>query len=346
MFGRLLPKRTAGPARDGAVAIVLQATGSHAWAVSGGWVQAAARLGVLGAEVAPRARWGAPAPEEDGGLGRWLRRAGPEHLAILLGLDWHSQALHRSKRWRERLARSAARKLLYVQESLGASRRGGSEAMLDAFRSAAELCDGVLFADATDGALVEAAGKPSLWLPFGVDTEVFRAETPFGARRRRAFFRGKLEPFGAANEYAERRRLVEHLRAQGLVEVIPYRSGAVSVAELAADFNRFQIALSLPSVFAGHPTRVLEGMASGCCVVAHRSGVPAADALFEDGVELVYYAGEAELEAAVRRLAAEPAEAALLAERGRRAAARFSLDRQLARVLDWAERAVARRGHG
>src|SRR5512140_2987157 len=154
----------------GPLAVVLQATGSHAWAVSGGWVRAAEQVGVLGAALAPRARWGASRPEDDGGLARWLRQAGPGDTALLLGFDWHSQALHASPAWRRRWARSAARKLVYVQESLQASLRlSASDAMQQAFRSAADLCDGVLYADPADRPLVEAAGKPALWLPFGVD---------------------------------------------------------------------------------------------------------------------------------------------------------------------------------
>lgn len=332
-------QRPRPPGGTGAVGIVLQATGSHAWAVSGGWGRAAEALGVLGEVIAPRAAWGARVPDDDAGLAAHLARSGPEDLILLLGFDWHSQALHRSAGWRRRVARARGRKLLYVQESLEASRRlGGTDAMARAFSSAVDLCDGVLYADLGDGPIVRATGKPARWLPFGVDPELFRPEAPFLARAPRAFFRGKVDPFGDEREYGERRRLLGFLRQRDLVEVLPYTPGHVGPAALVRDFNRYRIALNLPSVFAGHPTRILEGMACGCCVVTNRTRVAELDALFRDGAEVLYYADESELEERLRRVLAEPAEAAAIAAMGRAAAAgRFALPRLLAEVLEWAQ---------
>jgi copper chaperone CopZ len=259
-----------------------------------------------------------------------------------MGFDWHSQALHRSPRWRRRIASAPARKILYVQESIGAATRlTGSDDMATAYRSAAELCDAVVYSDAADRVLVEAAGKPALWLPFGVDTRLFRPDTPFLARQPRAFFRGKVEALGHASEYSDRRRLLEHLRARDLVELVPYLPGEVDPHRLADDFNRFQVALNLPSVFAGHPTRVLEGMACGCCVVTNRTGLAEVDGLFQGDTHLVYYSGAQELEAAVARVTADPTAAAVIAASGRRRVAeRFDLRRLLAEVIDWAGRAL------
>ena len=328
------------PKPAGAVAFVLQATGSHSWSVSGGWGRAAERLGIPCQVLAPRARWGARTPDDDGGVPEHLARSRPEDLILLLGFDWHSQALHRSARWRRRFARARGRKLLYVQESIAASRRvSGTDAMARAFASAAELCDGVVYADLGDGPAVRASGKPARWMPFGVDDELFRPEVPFRARAPRAFFRGKVDPFGDDREYRERRQLLGFLRERGLIDVLRYTPGPLDAAVLVKDFNRYQIALNLPSVFAGHPTRILEGMACGCCVVTNRTGVPELDGLLRDGVEVLSYAGEAELEARVRWVLATPEGAAAIAARGRAAAAtRFSLPRLLAEVIEWAQR--------
>ncbi len=127
-------------------------------------------------------------------------------------------------------------------------------------------------------------------------------------------------------------------RGLDLVEVIPYAPGEVDAESLASDFNRYQVALNLPSVFAGHPTRVLEGMACGCCVVTNRTGIAEVDGLFQDGVDLVYFSGEDEAEAALLRLRADPAAAQAIAERGRRKAAeKYSLTRLLSGVVDWVE---------
>jgi len=331
-------KRPSVAAGEGPLGIVLQATGSHASAVSKGWVDAARELGVLGAVIAPRAEWGAKDVDDDDGLAAYLGRAGPGEIVLLMGSDWHSQMLHRPRKWRRRWKRTRAKKLLYVHESIASARRlTGTDAMERMFRSAAELCDGILFADLADRPLVEAEGKPCLWQPFGVETGLFRATIPYAQRVPGAFFRGKVDAFVNEMEYAERRRMLERLRSLDLVEVISYTPGPVNAERLVDDFNRYQIAVNLPSVFAGHPTRVLEGMACGCCVVTNRTGVPEVDALFRDGVDILYYGDEEELVAAIRRARDDPEAARAIAERARRTAAeRFSLERLLAEVLAWA----------
>jgi Glycosyl transferases group 1 len=340
MFRMPWSKRPSSPANGGTLAVVLQATGSHAWAVSGGWARAARDLGVLGAVLAPRGRWGAKDVDDDGGIATYLRRADSGDLAFLLGFDWHSQMLHQPSGWRRRWTRTRARKLLYVQESIATSQRlTGSNTMERSFRSAAELCDAIVFADVADRPLVEAAGKPCRWLPFGVDDRLFRATTQYGLRAPRAFFRGKVDAFADDREYAERRRMLEALRSIDLVDVIPYTPGPVQPADLVADFNRYQVAVNLPSVFAGHPTRVLEGMACGCCVVTNRTGVPEVDALFRDGVDVLYYTDETELVGAVRRARDDPEAARAIADQGSRTVANhFSLHRQLDDVLAWTGR--------
>jgi glycosyltransferase involved in cell wall biosynthesis len=255
----------------------------------------------------------------------------------LLGFDWHSQVLHRSARWRKRWKRTPAAKLLYVQESIaGARELTGTDEMEHAFRSAAELCDAIVFTDPGDRKIVESVGRPNLWQPFGVDDRTFRSITPFDQRAPRAFFRGKVDPFGRGSEYADRRRLLEALRRLDLVDAIPYAPGPLDPDRLVADFNRYRIAVNFPSVFASHPTRVTEAMACGCCLVTNRTGNPEMDALLRDGVEVLYYRNEAELVAAVQWARDDPGTARAIAESGMNAAAeRFSLTRRLSEVLAW-----------
>jgi hypothetical protein len=339
MLGFFRRSRPAEVCAGGRLAIVLQATGSHAWGVGRGWVEAARRIGALGAVLAPRAKWKARSVADDGGVASWLAEARPGDTALLLGFDWHSQGLHRTGRWRARWERTRARKLLYVHESIATHRRlTGDDEMERAFRSAAELCDGVLFADPADRPLVESSGKACLWQPFGVDDELFRPTTPFDRRAGRAYFRGKVEPIASENDYADRRRLLEALRARQLVDYVPYAPGPLDPATLVGELDGHQVAVNLPSVFASHPTRVTEAMACGCCVVTNRTGVPECDALFRDGLELLYYDDEGGLIRAVERARDDSELARAIAERARAAVvARFSLTRLLGDALDWWE---------
>lgn len=337
-FGPPVPPR-------GTLTLLLQATYHHAPAVSSGWVRAASELGFLKASIQPVAQWGADDVEDDDGLAAYLRRAPPGDTILMMGFDWHSQMLHRSERWRRRWERTRAKRLLYAHESLLAgTRTTGSDEMETAFFSAAGLCDGIVFADVLDRPLVERSGKPSLWLPFGVDTAEFCVATPYGERLPRAFFRGKVELSRSAAEYAQRRRMLAFLQARDLIDLIPFDPGPVEPRDLARDFNRYQVSVNLPSVFVGHPTRVLEGMACGCCVVTNRTGIPEVDGLLEHAVEVLYYDDEEELARLVAGLREDRGWGERIAARGRTAALeRFSLSSMVERVMRWAESTIPAR---
>ena len=68
--------------------IVFQATGQHAWGVSGGWVNAAQKLGELNRVFSPKGNWGDLLPYDDDGLGHFLD-SNDSGLMLLLGMDWH-----------------------------------------------------------------------------------------------------------------------------------------------------------------------------------------------------------------------------------------------------------------
>jgi glycosyltransferase involved in cell wall biosynthesis/predicted Zn-dependent protease len=326
----------ASPARP-RVDIVLQATGVHAWAVGGGWENAARQLGVHHRTFRPRANWGDLDAAHDDGLFAYLAQPQADFL-LLAGFDWHSQPLHASPRWREQWAKCPARKILYVQESvLNHEKLSGSKVMEQAFRSAAALVDAILYTDLADRPLMESAGKPALFQPFGVDDTIFSSRTPFAGRIPRAFFRGKHQPFaGQAASYQDRRALIQHLLDHQALDLVPYQERPVTPQDLATDFNRYQVAVNFPSVFANHPTRIYEAMACGCAVVTNRTGLPEVDRQFESGRHLLYYSNPEEMLQAVRRLAADPALAAQIAAQGQKEALeQHALHRRLAEALAW-----------
>lgn len=327
---------TNGRARP-AVDIVLQATGVHAWAVGGGWENAARKLGAHHRTFRPSAEWGAPDVKSDDGLFEYL--ANPQaDILFLAGFDWHSQPLHAHPRWQERWARCPARKILYVQESvLNHEKLSGTKVMEHAFRRAAALVDAIIYTDLSDRPLMESAGKPILFQPFGVDDQIFAETTPFAGRLPRAFFRGKHQSFaGQATSYGDRRALIQHLLDHQALELLPYQQKPVTPGDLAADFNRYQVAANFPSVFANHPTRIYEGMACGCAVVTNRTGIAEIDRQFEHGRHLLYYSNADELLQAVQRLAADPAWAAQIAAQGRRETLeKHALHRRLAESIAW-----------
>lgn len=316
------------------VDIVLQATGSHAWGVGGGWANAADSLGVLHRVFRPTAKWDAEDVTDDDGLYEYLAAPGADAI-LLLGFDWHSQMLHRSPRWRQRWREAKILKILYVQESIvNSCRLFQHDRMAEAARSAAELADLIVYTDLADREFFARFPAPSFWQPFGVDDTVFHPRKPFDQRIARPFFRGKVTPFFRDETYRPRREMIEHLRAKDLIELVPYREGPVTVEDIAADFSEYQVALNFPSVFSNHPTRVYEALACGCALVTNRTGLEEVDTLFRDGEELLYYSNAAELEEAVRRLLADPDYAARVASAGRlKTLQRFTLVHHLEEML-------------
>ena len=332
-----LAGRVACAAKAPRVDIVLQATGVHAWAVNGGWENAARQLGLHHRTFRPRAVWTEMEPAQDDGLFDYLANPQAEIL-LLAGFDWHSQPLHNHPRWQARWRQCPARKILYVQESvLNNEKLSGTKVMEQAFRRAAGLVDAIIYTDLADRALMESAGKPVLFQPFGVDDSIFAQSTPFAERLARAFFRGKHQPFaGQASSYGDRRALIQHLLDHKMLELVPYAAQPVTPQDLAADFNRYQVAVNFPSVFANHPTRIYEAMACGCAVVTNLTGLAEIDRQFESGRHLLYYSTREELLQAVQRLAADPALAAQIAAQGRQEVlAKHALRHRLAEAVAW-----------
>lgn len=317
--------------------IVLQATGhgSHAWSVSHGWVNAARKLGLLHRAFAPAAQWGGTDVGFDDGLYAYLGQ--PEaDIILLLGFDWHSQMLHNNPRWRERWINSPIQKVAYAHESVlrGCSLLG-DVAPRRAIISALEVVDRVIYTDIADGVLLETCGKPALWQPFGVDQSVFVAEKPFKRRKARAFFRGKLNAY-TNDTYLDRRELVQFLQGHDVVDLLEYRDKPISPIELVNDFNGYQIALNLPSIFSNHPTRVYEALATGCALVTNATGIESVDTLFENGRELIYYQEREELLEVLQSLSRDSDRAHKLARAGQdRVIAYFTLEHHVGQIVDW-----------
>jgi len=322
--------------RDKKIDIVLQATGEHAWGVGGGWVNAAKHLGILNRAFFPKGRWGDIDPIDDDGLFLYLERP-HANCMLLMGMDWHSQMLHMTPEWRSRWIDTKCRKVLYIQESImNFERLTGKRDMLNAFLSASKLVDAVIYTDPMDKALMEHVEKPSHWMPFGVDTSIFHDSVPLQNRKNNSFFRGKIKPFSKESEYFERRKLLKLLLKYKIVEHAPYTRGKVPPEDLALEFNRYRIAVNLPSVFAGHPTRVTEAMACGCALVTSKTNIPEADRLFIHGEDLFYYETENELVSCITRLIENEELTVKISENGKRKTIdRFSLTSQLEQVTEW-----------
>ena len=322
--------------------LVLQATGFHSHNVSEGWVNAARALGVLGRLFRPFAEWDAPM-ESDNGLFDYLGHPKSDAM-LLLGFDWHSQALHNTPRWRGRWIACPSTRIIYAHESIGGDViLTGSNRALKAAISADLCADMWVYTDIKDDGLFGNFGKAAFYQPFGVDTSVFKSMTHYAERKPMPFFRGKVEfdfmPGVAV--YQDRRRLVRHLEYRKLLDVERFDFKPLDAATLAAQYNERRIVVNFPSVFPGHPTRVTEALACGCTVITNRTGKPELDREFLDKKHLFYYDPDdaVALEDLVRWCMANEDTCGYVAGEGRQwAENEFSLELMLKEILERVEK--------
>lgn len=315
--------------------IVLQSTGEHSWNVGEGWFNAANELGYKGRIFRPTAGWGAESPGDDDGLLSYLTDNTGE-LYLLLGFDWHSQPLHKSKEWRSAWKAAKGLKIAYLHESiLHSCHIFENDLFLRALESISELVDGFIFTDLGDRGILERYKKPLFHVPFGVDTSVFKPVKSFGHRSKIPFFKGKTTPFFKASTYGERRKYINFLLANNLIRVLPYTEGKLDVCDLVGIYNSYKYSINFPSVFSNHPTRVTEAMACGCLVFTNRTHVDEVDKYFCDGEHLVYYDGPVELKAKIERYTTGDI-GEEIAEKGRLyAEEKFSLKNQLVDIVSY-----------
>ncbi|MBN1536755.1 MAG: glycosyltransferase [Anaerolineales bacterium] len=322
------------------VDVVIQATGTHAWAVGGGWANGARKLGIFHRMFSPKSKWGDVDVEDDDGLYAYL--ANPQaDLILLLGFDWHSQMLHQTERWRERWAKAKISKILYVQESvINNCTLFQNSLMKEAVISAANFSDAIVYTDITDKDWFTQLGLPAMWQPFGVDDVVFYNRKPFKERIPRPFFRGKTTPYFTNKTYETRRELIQFLSENNAIELLEYKDKPVTSEEIAEDFCNYQIALNFPSLFSNHPSRVYEALGCGCALLTNYTGEPTVDNLFEHNQHLVYYSDKNSLLDAIRWLQSDPVSAEQIASQGMEYVFdNFTLDKQLNEIITWLESA-------
>jgi glycosyltransferase involved in cell wall biosynthesis len=315
---------------------VLQATGAHAWGVGGGWANAAHKMGILNRVFSPKGIWSTQEIKDDDGL--WSYLGNPQaDMIMLLGFDWHSQMLHSSPKWQERWRNAKITKVLYVQESIENNcRLFDNDLMKQSFITASKCSDTIVYTDITDAEYVKKTNKPALWQPFGVDDFVFNIRKEFRQRIARPFFRGQMKPHFTNKTYAQRRELLEFLASKKTVDLLEYKEGKVTPEEIAEDFNNYQIALNLPSLFSNHPSRVYEALGCGCAVLTNLTSLPQVDNLFEDRKHLIYYSNKEELLESIRLLSTDREFSERLAKAGYEyTLEKFTLDKHILQIIQW-----------
>jgi glycosyltransferase involved in cell wall biosynthesis len=280
--------------------VVLQATGTHGWCASEGWVNTLQREGLLNRVFRPNCSWGVEKPVYDDGLFEYLRNPQAD-IMLLLGFDWHSQPLHHTTEWKERWQQSQITKIAVLQECYSSevlkSVLAWEQQMHKAFRSTLSCVDALICHHEPDVAFLKNTFNVSLpitFLPFAVDTEYFKDDNLFSNKLNRVLFQGSALRLLGSDAYKERQVLMEILSHQPQVDLFPSNLVGEKQAfqimhEYTSELRSYRMVLNLPSISSTLTVRPFEVMACGGLLLQNKIIGEESNTLFEDWHNIVYY---------------------------------------------------------
>ncbi len=284
--------------------VVLQSCGLHGWNLWRGWVNVLEKAGLLNRVFAPTADWAAPEPNDDDGLFEYLKN--PEaDVMLLLGFDWHSQALHNTAKWQNQWQQSPIKKVAILQECYSAevvqNTPQWQQQLAQALATTIPCVDALVCNHEPDVQFLQEQANvslPMIFLPFAIDPDFFKIKIPFNQRLNRAAFRGNISAYFSQETYQDRRQFIELLKQCGNVDLFEFQYHSSDPKEFATQdgvesyadrLNAYRIQLNLPSISATFTNRPFEVMACGAVLVQNTILGEASNQLFQDGQHLVYY---------------------------------------------------------
>lgn len=280
--------------------VVLQATGIHGWSASYGWINTLQKQGFLNRSFKPAALWGAEEPYDDDGLFEYLN-APEANIILLLGFDWHSQALHNNLRWQERWNKASIKKIAVLQECYSSEvvqkTPVWKQHMYQALASTLSCVDGLICHHEPDVQLLQEEleiSVPTIFLPFGVDTEYFKNQNSFVIRLNKALFRGNAPRYFTENTYKERQLIIDKLSNSENVDLfdtnLNNKNNIFTTTEnYIKELNSYRLLLNLPSIAPTLTARPFEIMACGGLLLQNEIVGEKTNKLFNNWQHLVYY---------------------------------------------------------
>jgi glycosyltransferase involved in cell wall biosynthesis len=280
--------------------VVLQATGTHGWCASEGWVNTLKREGLLNRVFRPISAWGTEKPMHDDGLFEYLRNPQSD-VMLLLGFDWHSQPLHETSEWQERWQQSQITKIAILQECYSTeilkSISGWEQQMHQAIRSTISCVDGLICHHEPDVEFLKNIFNISLpitFLPFAIDSYYFKDDNLFERKLNRVIFRGNASRIFMSDAYKKRQTLLDVLSHHERVDLFPSnlfedKQAFQIMQEYTTELSSYRIALNLPSISSTLTVRPFEIMACGGLLLQNEIIGKQSKALFKDWDNIVYY---------------------------------------------------------
>jgi glycosyltransferase involved in cell wall biosynthesis len=300
---RILPNVVTSSSKKPLIDVVLQATGTHGWSASEGWVNTLKREGLLNRVFRPLSGWGADKPIYDDGLFEYLRNPQAD-IILLLGFDWHSQPLHKTSEWQERWQQSKITKIAIVQECHSSeilkSVPGWEQQMHRAIKSTIPCVDALICHHEPDVEFLKNTlnvSLPIIFLPFAIDIDYFKDYNLFTTKLNKVLFRGNASRIFMSDAYKERQALMDILSNHPQVDLFSSnlcenKQAFQIMKEYASELSSYRIVLNLPSISPTLTVRPFEIMACGGLLLQNEIIGKQSQALFKDWDNIVYYDSE------------------------------------------------------
>jgi Glycosyltransferase len=330
--------------------VVLQATGTHGWNFSRGWVNVLQRQGLLNRVFTPVAEWGALEPTDDDGLYEYLRN--PEaDIMLLLGFDWHSQPLHHNLKWQEQWYNANIKKVGIFQEHCSAeivqNTPQWQEQISIAIDNAATCVSAIICNHEPDVSWLLNRGikTPTVFSPFAIDPQYYNCKIPFAQRKNRAVFRGNATPHFNNKTYYQRSQLMDRLKLNHHIDLYPLVTDLLSkpleaVQSYVDELNTYKLGLNLPSLSPTLTSRPYEIMGCGTLLLQNHVIGDKSNKLFRDWEHLVYYNPENpdDLIEKIEYLLKNPDLAEEIADRGYQLSQeKHTIECRVKELIEWAD---------
>jgi glycosyltransferase involved in cell wall biosynthesis len=330
--------------------VVLQATGTHGWNFSRGWVDVLQRQGLLNRVFTPMAEWGESGSTNDDGLYEYLRNPNAD-IMILLGFDWHSHPLHNNLKWREQWCNANIKKVAIFQEHCSAeivqNTPQWQEQISITVDNAVTCVSAIICNHEPDVSWLLNRGikTPTVFSPFAIDPQYYNCKIPFAQRKNRAVFRGNATPHFNNKTYYQRSQLMDRLKLNHHIDLYPLVTDLLSkpleaVQSYVDELNTYKLGLNLPSLSPTLTSRPYEIMGCGTLLLQNNVIGDKSNKLFRDWEHLVYYNPENpdDLIEKIEYLIENPDLAEKIADRGYHLCQeKHTIECRVKELIEWAD---------
>ena len=325
---------------------VLPTTGNHGWIVSGAWVRSANEAGLLGNVFRPSSKWGANEPEDDDNLFENLSEDNLSQIVVVLGMDWHSQPLTFTEKWRKAWENCSSIVIAIIWEDYNSQFVAQNVELFEKMTTAAQRmigCVDWVYSNHEDNVAFfheQFSFKDMSYLPFSADERLFQ-EFPSNKKQPKTLcFKGFIKDFGFSDGPYKRRSEIAQALEVELGDQFVFHQDNVPDGEYAKILSSFDYHINLPSFSQSMTARAAEVLVCGALLFQYKPSGEKTNEFFQHGRDMIFYDPDdiGDLIDKVKYYFDNPSEAKRIAESGhKRFMSQHSMPQQVKSIYNsWA----------